>query len=107
MRTKLVGLAIIAFLAACLLWQAEKQGQLKAQIKGHVSAMESMVAYENKQIEQKIKDDQLFAENKIKQQKTARENYELRNQLQQISGCSSNYIDADTIKWVREYRSSD
>lgn len=104
MQTKLIGLAVIAFLAAALLWQADEKGQLKSEINGYVSTISDMVEYQNNQLKQKEKDDLLLAETNLKHQKTIRDNHELRKQLQQISGCSNDYIDADTIKWVQQYR---
>jgi hypothetical protein len=65
-----------------------------------------MVDYENKQKAQRAADDRLIADSAKKTQSIIRENYALRKQLQQIDGCSSDYIDADTIKWVQQYRST-
>jgi len=107
MKAQLAALVVIVVLISGLIWQSQSAGELREQVDGYVTAIESMIDYENKQKAQRIADDNLLAESAKKTQTIIRENYELRKQLQQVDGCSNDYIDADTVKWVRQYRSAD
>ncbi|KXJ51885.1 hypothetical protein [Neptuniibacter pectenicola] len=106
MKARIAIVLIMLALGGVVIWQAQTAGKLKSQLEGYVSTIESMVEYENNQIAQRAADDELLAETNNKHKLIIRENYELRKQLQQVSGCSSDYIDADTVEWVRQYRSS-
>lgn len=107
MKARIVIALIMLALGGVVIWQAQTAGKLKSQLAGYVSTIESMVEYENNQIAQRAADDELLAETNNKHKLIIRENYELRKQLQQIDGCSNDYIDVDTIKWVQQYRSAD
>lgn len=107
MRIKLLGLGVITVLAIALYWQVARSEELQQKAEERLQVIEQMTEQEAKRIAQQKRDDQLLAKVTGQHQQIQRENYELRQQLQQIEGCSSTYIDAATAERVREYRSQD